>query len=158
MSKETLKMALEALQIGRDYAEAERLHNVQGFKGYEHCAPDDANAVKQIEEAIKALEKALAKQEQGEPVHQYRSPHCSDWYDGIPDHHDGHGPYEVRTLYTTPQQRKPLTRAQIINAVATAFNFNSRDYDEIIEPVARAIEAAHGITASEAEDSARSKT
>jgi len=42
-------------------------------------------------------------------------------------------------------QRKPLTRAQIINAVATAFNFNSRDYDEIIEPVARAIEAAHGI-------------
>jgi hypothetical protein len=25
--------------------------------------------------------------------------------DGIPDHHDGHGPYEVRTLYTTPQQR-----------------------------------------------------
>ena len=42
-------------------------------------------------------------------------------------------------------QRKPLTRAQIINAVATEFNFNSRDYDEIIEPVARAIEAAHGI-------------
>jgi hypothetical protein len=55
------------------------------------------------------------KQEQGEPVaiHQYRNPHCSDWYDGIPDHHDGHGPYEVRTLYTTPQQRKPLTDAEI---------------------------------------------
>jgi len=38
-------------------------------------------------------------------VHQFRSPHCSDWYDGIPDHHDGHGPYEVRTLYTHPLQR-----------------------------------------------------
>lgn len=36
-------------------------------------------------------------------VHQYRVPLCSDWYDGIPDHHDGHGPYEVRTLYTRPQ-------------------------------------------------------
>ena len=48
----------------------------------------------------------LAQPEQ-EPVaiHQFRSPHCSDWYDGIPDHHDGRGPYEVRTLYTTPPQR-----------------------------------------------------
>jgi len=35
-------------------------------------------------------------------IHQFRSPHCADWYDGIPDHHDGHGPYEVRTLYTHP--------------------------------------------------------
>jgi hypothetical protein len=70
MSKEAMKQWLEALQIGRDYAEAERLHNVQGFKGYEHCAPNDAGAVKQIEDAIKALEEALAKQsdsvEQGE--------------------------------------------------------------------------------------------
>lgn len=39
-------------------------------------------------------------------IHQYRVPHCSDWYDGIPDHHDGHGPYEVRTLYTAPQKRE----------------------------------------------------
>jgi len=38
-------------------------------------------------------------------VHQFRSPHCSDWYDGIPDHHDGHGPYEVRTRYTHPLPR-----------------------------------------------------
>ena len=38
-------------------------------------------------------------------IHQFRSPHSSDWYDGIPDHHDGHGPYEVRTLYTTLPQR-----------------------------------------------------
>ena len=39
------------------------------------------------------------------PVHQFRTPYSSDWYDGIPDHHDGHGPYEIRTLYTTPPQR-----------------------------------------------------
>jgi len=40
-------------------------------------------------------------------VHQFRSPHCSDWYDGIPDQHDGHGPYEVRTLYTTAPAAQP---------------------------------------------------
>ena len=53
--------------------------------------------------AEKAIKEALAQPEQ-EPVaiHQFRSPHCADWYDGIPDHHDGHGPYEVRTLYTHP--------------------------------------------------------
>ena len=42
-------------------------------------------------------------------IHQFRSLYCADWYDGVPDHHDGHGPYETRTLYTTPPQRKPLT-------------------------------------------------
>ena len=51
----------------------------------------------------------------------------------------------LRRCYTTPPQRKPLTRAQIINALATTMNFNSRDYDEIIEPITRAIEAAHNI-------------
>ena len=40
-------------------------------------------------------------------IHQHRIPYCADWYDGIPDHHDGHGPYEVRTLYTAPQQQEP---------------------------------------------------
>jgi hypothetical protein len=66
----------------------------------------------EFEEEIRACEEALAQPEQ-EPVavHQFRSPHCSDWYDGVPDHHDGHGPYEVRTLYThtpvpTAQQEK----------------------------------------------------
>ena len=53
-----------------------------------------------------AIKEALAQPEQ-EPVaiHQHRIPYCADWYDGIPDHHDGHGPYEVRTLYTTPPKR-----------------------------------------------------
>jgi hypothetical protein len=50
---------------------------------------------------------SLAQPEQ-EPVaiNQHRIPYCADWYDGIPDHHDGHGPYEVRTLYTTPPKEQ----------------------------------------------------
>ena len=40
--------------------------------------------------------------QQARPVHQLRKRHCSDWYDGIPDHQDGRGPYEERTLYTAP--------------------------------------------------------
>ena len=58
---------------------------------------------KKVWEAIYTIKKVLAQPEQ-EPVaiHQFRSPHCADWYDGIPDHHDGHGPYEVRPLYTHP--------------------------------------------------------
>jgi hypothetical protein len=62
-------------------------------------------------------------------------------------------------LYTTPPQRKPLTDEQILD-----LNFDGEfclitDDDEVILDFARAIEAAHGITASEAEDSQqRSKT
>ena len=40
--------------------------------------------------------------QQARPVQQFRKRHCSDWYDGIPDHQDGRGPYEERTLYTAP--------------------------------------------------------
>ena len=39
------------------------------------------------------------------PVHQFRAKHCSDWYDGHPDHEDGGGPYESRTLYA-PKEAK----------------------------------------------------
>jgi hypothetical protein len=60
-------------------------------------------AEKKVWSTIISIKEVLAQPEQ-EPVaiHQFRSPHCADWYDGIPDHHDGHGPYEVRTLYTHP--------------------------------------------------------
>jgi len=72
-----------------------------------------------------ALIEALAKQEQGEPVaiHQFRHFYCADWYDGIPDQHDGFGPYEVRTLYTTPQQRTwvGLTDEEINQAYADSY-------------------------------------
>lgn len=33
------------------------------------------------------------------PVHQFRKARCADWFDGHPDHTDGGGPYETRTLY-----------------------------------------------------------
>ena len=84
---EALKLALEAL-------EADELDMVDDGSG---------NMVFRKEQAITAIKEALAQDEQ-EPVaiHQFRSPHCADWYDGIPNHHDGHGPYEVRTLYTHP--------------------------------------------------------
>lgn len=32
-------------------------------------------------------------------VPQYRKEGCSDWYDGHPNHSDGGGPYETRTLF-----------------------------------------------------------
>jgi hypothetical protein len=37
-----------------------------------------------------------------EPVHQWQQKHSPYWYDGYPDNDDGGGPYETRTLYTTP--------------------------------------------------------
>jgi hypothetical protein len=93
MSKEAKKLALEALKQER---ENYRLYG------------DEDGAPEYIHEAIKTLEEALAKQEQGEPVaiHQFRHLHCADWYDGVPDPNDGFGPYEVRTLYTTPQPKQ----------------------------------------------------
>ena len=47
----------------------------------------------------------------GEAVYQFRRAHCSDWYDGHADHGDGGGPYEERTLYTTPQPTQPQAGA-----------------------------------------------
>jgi hypothetical protein len=80
---------------------------------------------------------------QSEPVaiHQFRSLHCANWYDGIPDHHDGHGPYEVRTLYTTPPQSKPLTDEQLIAAYDSEQQGRYGDHIRSL----RAIEAAHNI-------------
>ncbi len=45
---------------------------------------------------------------QAEPVavHQFRKQYCANWYDGHPDHTDGGGPYEERTLYTAPPRRE----------------------------------------------------
>jgi hypothetical protein len=56
---------------------------------------------------LQEQEQRNVSEQMGEPVaiHQFRHFYCADWYDGVPDQHDGFGPYEVRTLYTTPQQR-----------------------------------------------------
>ena len=88
---EALKLALSTLDEVRQ--ETFRLSR-DGQKLY---------AEEKVWSTIISIKEVLAQPEQ-EPVaiHQFRSPHCADWYDGIPDHHDGHGPYEVRTLYTHP--------------------------------------------------------
>ena len=107
--KETLKLALEALA---------------GLKDVE----------KQVRELVaenKALKKALAHEQEPVAVHQFRSPHCSDWYDGVPDHHDGHGPYETRTLYTSPPQRTWIwLTAQKVAAIAEGV-YGSTHHDDI---------------------------
>ena len=46
-------------------------------------------------------------------VHQFRKQYCANWYDGHPDHTDGGGPYEERTLYLAPPQRPSLTGEEI---------------------------------------------
>jgi hypothetical protein len=69
-------------------------------------------------------------------IHQHRIPYCADWYDGIPDHHDGHGPYEVRTLYTTPPKRPwvGLTDEEISQLwISTSPYFNEDDFAKAIE-------------------------
>ena len=105
-------------------------------------------------EAISFARAVLAKWGQpsgaGEAVYQFRRAHCSDWYDGHADHGDGGGPYEERTLYTTPQPtqtvppagREPLTAAQVSDLLESA-GYWSRDPD-FINGI-RYAEAAHGI-------------
>ena len=113
----------------------------------------------ELNKAIISLRKELARQEstawvtagphtvplvtqpaQQEPVHQFRKRGCSDWYDGHPDHTDGGGPYEARTLYTSPPaQRKPLTDEEI-DALWLQHDF-IRAPDRKRQAFARAIEA-----------------
>jgi hypothetical protein len=78
------------------------------------------------------------KQEQGEPV---------AWMHKRSGRLIGHKPYgsidEWDSLYTTPQQRKPLTDEQI----KTIFHELPDDFGiQFSRRFARAIEAAHGIT------------
>ncbi len=61
--------------------------------------------------------KSEAEKQEAVAIHQFRNPHCGDWYDGVPDHHDGHGPYEVRTLYTHPQPKREWVGLTVMEAV-----------------------------------------
>jgi hypothetical protein len=78
-----LKLALEAQQI------------IAGL-----CADKviDSKEEKILRAAIKQARSAQVQ----EPVHQWQQKHSPYWYDGYPDNDDGGGPYETRTLYTTP--------------------------------------------------------
>jgi hypothetical protein len=83
-------------------------------------------------------------QQQAEPVavYQWRKQGCADWYDGHPDYSDCGGPYETRTLYTTPPQRKPLTINEVEQILA------QHDYEihgDRARYIVRMTEEAHGI-------------
>jgi hypothetical protein len=62
------------------------------------------------------LHKLKPAQQEPVAVHQFRKRGCSDWYDGHPDHTDGGGLYEARTLYTSPPAQRTwvgLTQEEI---------------------------------------------
>jgi hypothetical protein len=125
MSKEAMKLALEA------HHKNER-HNSVAETNY-WC-----NQYKLL--AHQAIE-ALVKQEQGEPVAWCR------YEDGMWVYYETKAWDDLQPLYTTPQQRKPLTefeKAELINKhtiwSVTAGRWVLKDFDLI-----DAIEAAHGI-------------
>jgi len=126
MSKEAMKLALEAL---------ENLHYDKGSQERQRLDAEDA---------IKALEEALAKQEQGEPVAR------SDAYDMIDrflqnnlNSDADYAEYSkaLDSIYLTTQQRKPLTKAQVLELWEQTYVQRGSTGIEF----ARAIEAAHGI-------------
>lgn len=85
--------------------------------------------------------KAIKAHRRGEPVVQFRKEHCADWYDGYPDHFDGGGPYETRTLYTAPAQEvdpididNEAAANQACNAlVGLGYAWNGKDW-ELVSP------------------------
>jgi hypothetical protein len=76
-------------------------------------------------EAITAIKQARSAPVQ-EPVHQWQKKHSPYWYDGYPDNDDGGGPYETRTLYTTPpaaqRQWVGLTVEQMFEAIRPLYS------------------------------------
>ena len=148
MSKETLKLALEALKDNQHLiADNER-----------HAYVMEYNAI------IEKLEEALASEQEqrsdsehtGEPV-ALKKGECwpeevmrqwDYWRKEIANGHKGSAPRdwfeglsELKLIDTTPQQRKPLTDEQI----KAIFESNMKHDISDAFGFARAIEAAHGI-------------
>ena len=92
-----MKLALEALIGAIEAAKTDVAH--YAALDFDMC--EDA-----LQRGYAALE-ALAKQEQGEPVAEVGWGGTVNWHKGIPDF--------GTDLYTTPQQRKPLTDEQLKN-------------------------------------------
>jgi len=140
MTKEVMQQALEALEINLVF-----LRNVKPFKGQENLASD---CVAMTEEIISTLEEAL-KQEQDEPVGEaYLCDCCLTPFDGAYECPScGHNSSTKEPVYTTPQQRKPLTDERIDEMWAQHCVVWKRINKTLINPIvfARAIEAAHGI-------------
>ena len=145
MTKEALKKALEALVLNN--AEWKHLAD-SGDSGY--WSAEDQNHYKQTEQAIAAVQRALANEaldkmaenarELGldyepaqEPVAWAKFSAKGNIIDLLNEPDDDYTP-----LYTTPPQRKPLTDEEIQNTL-----LGYRLVDAI--DIARAIESAHGI-------------
>ena len=153
MSKETLKLALEALKANYELINGKGNHfGLEGaMDGYYSGCFDIKGTNKKTEESIKALEEALAKQEQGEPFGYWFSDDPavvayagSGFFKGSkPPNHA----VNIIPLYTTPQQRKPLTDEEIEKCYETTGHYQTlRPQDRFaVFALARAIEAAHGI-------------
>jgi hypothetical protein len=165
MSIEAMKQALEALEIGLEYAESELYENRRRYEGYMHLAPDDQTNVNQIKEAITSLRQALQEEalrnvarlgqeiEQkpvawrtfdGENNYDFRSYEDNEdygyWWEEIhPNHEDW-----VEPLYThPPKQWVGLTDEEIESLDCVYLNW--LDYEEVEikgeKEFARAIEA-----------------
>ena len=104
----------------------------------------------QTVKARKILEEALAKQEQrsvseqlGEPVAWMYESVCGK--DFVTRHNTPSYAKNIRPLYTTPQQRKPLTDEQIETLWHDDTSCDMPDELKQFKHTARAIEAAHNI-------------
>jgi hypothetical protein len=105
MSIEAMKLALEALEL------AKRSYGVILLSDPPQDAWKTRDVNRKIDNSIKVLEEALAKQEQGEPVAYINiEKRRLEW---AHDYMSWNTPTVVNLpripLYTTPQQRKPLT-------------------------------------------------
>lgn len=115
--------------------------------------------VRQLREQNTMLDAKLGELEAvAEPVqepvaiYQWRKQMCADWYDGHPDHEDGGGPYETRTLYAAPpkHQREPLSEVEILRLqIDTELSLQHKPKSERVLHFARAIEKSHNIGASD---------
>ena len=141
----TVRQVLETLGIGLDYVRGEQFENAQRFKGYMHLAPDDESCAKEIEQSITSLRKALAEQPaQQEPVawESLLGAIARGWCHekNANKEMDADLVYaiatEIKALYTTPPQRKPLTDEELDYWIGS----NSTK-----KALCRAVEAAHGI-------------
>jgi len=122
MSKEAMKLALDEFKNQR--------------AGLEEVGITDHS----LDELIKALEEALAKQEQGEPVAVVDANDDGYWADILPDRSVKVG----QLLYTTPQQRKPLELSQMVLLTYDIDEDKPATQQELYNLI-RKVEAAHGI-------------
>lgn len=94
-----------AAELRRQHAEIESLRADQPQEGAIYLGVPDEEAM--------PTPTAMDGPGDGHVVQQFRRRDCTDWHDGHADHTDGGGPYEERTLYTTPQ---PAPAAEPVEA------------------------------------------